>query len=187
MGCDFFVAGTHKWMFGPRGTGILYARKEAQSMLAPIIPSFSFDAYGVWAGWAPADTKISFPDLCSPGGFHSFEHRWALNTAFDFHTEIGKTRIWERTRELSSRLKTGLSRMKNIKLHTPQSADLSAGINCFEVNGVAPDEVLKKFAAAGIVASTTPYKVVYGRLTPTIINSEHEVDQCLKVLEGMVA
>jgi selenocysteine lyase/cysteine desulfurase len=187
MGCDFFVAGTHKWIFGPRGTGVLYARKEAQSMLAPIIPSFSFDAYGVWAGWVPADTKISFPDLCSPGGFHSFEHRWALNSAFDFHTEIGKTRIWERTRELSSRLKTGLARMKNIKLHTPQSADLSAGINCFEVNGVAPDEVLKKFAAAGIIASTTPYKAVYGRLTPTIINSEHEVDQCLKVLEGMIA
>jgi selenocysteine lyase/cysteine desulfurase len=26
MGCDFFCAGTHKWMFAPRGTGILWAR-----------------------------------------------------------------------------------------------------------------------------------------------------------------
>ena len=185
MGCDFFVAGTHKWLFGPRGTGILYARKDAASFIAPIIPAFSFDAYGAWAGWVPADKQISYTDLCSPGGFHSFEHRWALNTAFDFHMAIGKTRVWERTRDLSTRLKNGLSSMKHVKLHTPKSSDLSAGINCFEVNGVTPEDLLKKFTAAGIVASTTPYKVVYGRLTPTIINTEKEVDQCLKVVESM--
>ena len=29
MGCDFFVAGTHKWIFAPRGTGIVWASAEA--------------------------------------------------------------------------------------------------------------------------------------------------------------
>ena len=29
LGCDFFAAGTHKWMFGPRGTGILWGRSDA--------------------------------------------------------------------------------------------------------------------------------------------------------------
>jgi len=27
LGCDFFAAGTHKWIFGPRGTGVFF-RKE---------------------------------------------------------------------------------------------------------------------------------------------------------------
>ena len=27
MGADFFVAGTHKWMFGPRGTGIIWEKR----------------------------------------------------------------------------------------------------------------------------------------------------------------
>jgi selenocysteine lyase/cysteine desulfurase len=185
LGCDFFVAGTHKWIFGPRGTGVFYARKEAASFLAPIIPAFSFGGYGTWAGWIPADTPVNFADTFSPGGFHSFEYRWALGKAFDFHMEVGKTRIWQRTRDLSARLKDGLKEMKNIKLHTPIYPDLSAGINCFEVDGIAPADVLKKFAAANIVASTTPYKVVYARLTPSVINTEAEVDQCLKVLQGM--
>jgi hypothetical protein len=29
LGADFFAAGCHKWLFGPRGTGILWGRKNA--------------------------------------------------------------------------------------------------------------------------------------------------------------
>ena len=29
LGCDFFAAGTHKWLFGPRGTGFLWGRTDA--------------------------------------------------------------------------------------------------------------------------------------------------------------
>ena len=25
----------------------------------------------------------------TPGGFHSFEHRWALPAALEFHTQLG--------------------------------------------------------------------------------------------------
>ena len=26
LGCDFLATGTHKWLFGPRGTGIVWGR-----------------------------------------------------------------------------------------------------------------------------------------------------------------
>src|SRR5262249_8992192 len=29
LDCDFFVAGCHKWMFGPRGTGLVWGRSAA--------------------------------------------------------------------------------------------------------------------------------------------------------------
>jgi selenocysteine lyase/cysteine desulfurase len=58
------------------------------------------------------EAKLSFSDLCSPGGFLAFEHRWSLNEAFDFHMKIGKARIEERTHQLSSMLKIGLKEMK---------------------------------------------------------------------------
>src|ERR1041384_2977508 len=41
MGADFFCAGTHKWMFAPRGTGIVWARAENWARLRPTIPTFS--------------------------------------------------------------------------------------------------------------------------------------------------
>lgn len=35
MHCDFFIAGTHKWMFGPRGTGLVCARDPQNNYVTP--------------------------------------------------------------------------------------------------------------------------------------------------------
>ena len=107
LGCDFLAAGTHKWLFGPRGTGILWGKKDAWDMVTPTIPAFSEMSYGMWLGFVP-EGKMNFSDLCTPGGFHSYEHRWALNEAFDFHLRIGKDKIEARTHQLSTMLKEGM-------------------------------------------------------------------------------
>ena len=102
--------------------------------------------------------------------------------------KIGKTKVSDRTHALSSKLKEGLSNIKHIKLITPIDVALSAGINCFEVEGMTPEDVVKKLMAKrNIVANTSPYKVVYVRLTPSIINSQEEVDICIKELENIKA
>ncbi len=181
LGCDFFVASAHKWIFGPRGTGILWGRKDAWDMVIPTIPAFSI-AYAMWLGTVPTE-KLSFNDLCTPGGFHSFEHRWSLVEAFDFHFKIGKARVEERTHHLNSLLKEGLMEIKHIKLHTPVSPSLSSGINCFDVDGQTPEEVVKKLLAKRIIGSAAPYPVSSVRLTPSIVNNEEEVRTCIDALE----
>lgn len=181
LGCDFFVAGTHKWLFGPRGTGIIWAKEDAWDMVIPTIPAFSI-AYAVWLGIVP-ERNLSFSDLCTPGGFHAFEHRWALNEAFDFHMKIGKEKIEKRTHQLSSTLKEGLHDLDHVKLRTPLTPDISAGINCFEVDGMPPQEVVNKLSEQNIIASTSPYRTSYARLTPCITNTEGEVMTCIKAIE----
>jgi isopenicillin-N epimerase len=183
LGCDFLSAGTHKWIFGPRGTGILWGKREAWNMVVPTIPAFSI-AYAVWLGLEP-ESKITPSDLHSPGGFHSFEHRWALVEAFDFHMKTGKDKIQERTQQLSTRLKEGLRSMKHVKIYTPVSTNLSAGINCFDVIGMKPEAVVKKLAEKNIIANTSPYKTVYARLTPCMVNTDEEINQCIDAIGGM--
>lgn len=180
--CDFFSAGTHKWLFGPRGTGFAFARKDAWHMLSPVIPPFEDQPYLQWAGFLP-QKEMSFAEQCTPGGFHSFEHRWALREAFDFMWNIGKERIAQRTHELSKMLKQGLTSMKHIRLITPMSDEISAGICCFEIDGVHPIDAVKKLADVGVIASFTPYSKLYVRFTPCILNSNEDVLRGLERLE----
>lgn len=183
MGCDFFVAGTHKWLFGPRGTGIIWAKEDAWDQIIPTIPPFSRE-YAVWLGLMSKDV-LTFSDRFTPGGFHAFEHRWSLDTAFHFHQEIGKSRVEERTHYLNVRLKKELKQMSHVTLHTPISSELSAGINCFEVEGLGPAEIVNKLYEQRIVASTSPYRESYARLTPCIINTEEEVMTCIKAVQKL--
>jgi selenocysteine lyase/cysteine desulfurase len=173
LGCDFFVAGTHKWMFGPRGTGILWGRDDAWNNVVAAIPTFS-----------GSDTA---GQTMTPGGFHSFEHRWALNEAFDFHSRIGKERVEKRIHQLNTQLKEGLRKMRNVILHTPMSEELSAGIVCFEVNGFTPYEVVKRLEDRYIIATTTPrtYNERYVRLAPGLLNNPSEVEGTLAAIREL--
>src|SRR5882672_5633196 len=69
LGCDAFAAGTHKWIFGPRGTGFVWAKPAVWAGMRPIIPSFySLDPFNAWAEEKdPAGTPRAA--WFSPGGF----------------------------------------------------------------------------------------------------------------------
>ena len=178
LGCDFLIAGTHKWMFGPRGTGLVWGHPQAWPITRATIPTFSSQAYDLWM--ENKSSKDLPPSIhMTPGGFHSFEHRWALDEAFAFHQAIGKAKVTQRIYELNQQLKQGLAALPHVTLHTPMSQDLSAGIVCFEVAGLAPRPVVEKLRQRNIVGSVTPYATKYVRLAPSLINSPKEIETTL--------
>ncbi len=179
LGADFFCAGTHKWMFAPRGTGMVWAKTDRWALLRPTIPTFaSADAYNRWMDGDTTPHPITAYDV-TPGGFHAYEHQWAMSAAFRFHEKIGRARVAGRIRAMNDQCKAGLAAMKNVTLHTPRDPALSAGICCFEVSGVKPDDAVKSLLERHIVASTSPYKVSYVRLAPSLVNTPEEVDRAL--------
>ena len=184
LGCDFLVAGTHKWMFGPRGTGLVWGQPKAWPIAQPTIPTFNFQAYDLWME-GKSSRHLPPSVHMSPGGFHSFEHRWALDEAFLFHQAIGKSRITQRIYELNQQLKQGLSSISHVIVQTPMSQDLSAGITCFEVAGMHPRQVVEKLRQRGIVGSVTPYATKYVRLAPSLINSAEEIDTTLRAIREL--
>jgi selenocysteine lyase/cysteine desulfurase len=183
LGCDFFVAGTHKWMFGPRGTGVIWGRAELWPLLRPAIPCFGMAAFQAWISGAPVPATTA--DMMTPGGFHSFEHRWALGEAFEFHRAIGKAKIAARIHDLNRQCKLGLHAMKHITLHTPVDDAVSSGIITFEVAGLKPDAVVKRLHERRIIASTTPYATSYARLAPGLLNSPAEVETVLREIRAL--
>jgi isopenicillin-N epimerase len=171
LGCDFFVAGCHKWLFGPRGTGFVWGHPRAWPAASPTIPTFGDASQAAGA--------------MTPGGYHSFEHRWALAQAFDLHRQIGKPRVADRVHALNRQLKEGLASMAHVRLHTPLDEDLSAGLVTFEVAGLSPQGVVDRLRAAGIVATVTPYATSYARLAPGLLNTPEEVDTVLAAINTL--
>jgi len=183
LGCDFFIAGTHKWIFGPRGTGVIWGNDKAWAQSEPVIPSFSA-SYEVWMGGMTQD-QVPVGQHMSPGGFHSFEHRWALPEAFKLHLQLGKANVQKRIHQLNQQTKQGLEKMPHVKVYTPASNELSSGLVCFDVQGMKPEAVVKVMHEKGIIMSNTPYRTSYARFAPSLLNSEQEIELALAEIQAL--
>ncbi len=184
VGCDFFIAGTHKWLFGPRGTGVIWGSDRGWARCKAVIPSFSSASYGVWLGSVSAD-QVTMGEHMTPGGFHAFDHQWALPEAFNLHLELGKSNVQERIHALNTLTKEGLREIPGVTLHTPMSPALSAGLICYDYKDLDPMEVVMGLYARGIISSGTPYRRTYARLAPSLLNNEEEIERTLATLSQL--
>lgn len=169
MNCDFFIAGTHKWMFGPRGTGIVCSRSEELKYVSPSVPTFS--------------EATTFSTSMSPGGYHAFEHRWAVDEAFKLHLELGKADVQARIHQLNSYLKQRLLEQPGVELVTPVDPKFSAGFSFFRVKGQDGDAVAAHLMQNRIVSDAVNRDVgPVIRTAPGLLNTEAEVDRFIDVL-----
>jgi selenocysteine lyase/cysteine desulfurase len=167
LGCDYLTTGTHKWLFGPRGTGLLWGK--TWEGVSPVIPTFSGSQ-----GPGPQAT---------PGGYHSFEHRWSVVEAVEFQKAIGRDRIAARIQEQATRLKEGLSTIPKVTLITPKDPNLSAGLVMCQVGDMLPFNAVQILREQHkIVASASPYAESYLRFGPSIVTTPEQVDQVIKAV-----
>jgi len=185
LGCDFFATGTHKWLFGPRGTGFLWGRSDAWPELRPTVPSFDPDERQTWDAWMERKAlPTTLASFISPGGFVAFEHLLAIPAAVALHQEIGRDRIAARIRELNTVFRENAVKITGLTLHTPRDPELSAGISCFEVSGVKAEEIVNRLAGNRIRTSSSPYKVSYARVAAGIMNFPEEIETVLREIRG---
>ena len=169
MNCDFFIAGTHKWMFGPRGTGIVCSRSEEVKYVSPSVPTFS--------------EATTFGTTMTPGGYHAFEHRWAVDEAFKLHLQLGKADVQARIHQLNSYLKQRLREHANIELVTPLDPQFSAGFTFFRVKGQDSDEVAAYLMNNRVICDAVSRDVgPVIRTAPGLLNDETEVDRFMAIL-----
>jgi isopenicillin-N epimerase len=185
LGCDFFITGCHKWLLGPRGTGIIAGTEEAWQQVTPIIPTFTYVMDAVTFN-LPSPQKMDAKQF-TPGGFHSLEHRWALKDAFHFVESIGKEAIRDRVYELNLRVKDSLQELKGVKVHTPTDTSVSAGIVAFEVDGYTTEQVVNRLKEQKIISTSSPYRESFVRFTPGIYNKPQEVDQGIHAVRALLS
>ncbi|MEE4114689.1 MAG: aminotransferase class V-fold PLP-dependent enzyme, partial [Marinilabiliaceae bacterium] len=122
LGCDFIAASGHKWLWGPKGTGILYAARDKQHLLSPLMVS---------QNWSDTSIRM-FEDYNT----RNLPELLGLGTAIDFNNIIGTGKKEQRIYELKRYFRSMIEGQKKFILKTPAPDDLSAGIQVVEIEGI---------------------------------------------------
>lgn len=174
LGCDYYGTSLHKWIYAPKGTGMLYVRKEK-------IPK-------VWALMASEDKNKNDIRKYEEIGTHSAAMRLAIGEAILFHNAIGGKRKEERLRYLSRYWMNNLKAIPKVGFNTSFDPKQSCAIANFKIEGVDP------VALGGYLMSkhkiyTTP--IVHDeftgiRITPNVYTTLWELDRFCDVVADVV-
>jgi len=170
LGCDYFGTSLHKWIYAPKGTGMLYVRKEK-------IPK-------VWALMASEGQNKNDIRKYEEIGTHSAAMRLAIGEAILFHNAIGGKRKEERLRYLSRYWMNNLKSIPKIGFNTSFDPKQSCAIANLKVEGVDPVQ-LGSYLMAKHKIFTTP--IVHDeftgiRITPNVYTTLWELDRFCDVV-----
>lgn len=128
--CDFYVASSHKWLFSPKGVGVFYAKKEQQHHLKPLMVARGYK-----------DTSIRRLENYNT---RNLSEVLGLGAAIDFHNQMGKQRIHDRSYELKEYFRSKIEKNSKFKIKTPASKALSCAIQVVEIKGKDVNEMKKQ-------------------------------------------
>jgi selenocysteine lyase/cysteine desulfurase len=121
IGCDAYATSGHKWLLGPKETGLLYVRREMLDTIAPkFVGAYSggdFDIQKGTVSFNPAAQRYEYGTVSMP-------LRAGLGAAIAFIRSIGIGRIWDRDRMLSDALVAGLGALPDVLLVSPARAEM---------------------------------------------------------------
>ena len=168
--CDYYGTSLHKWIYAPKGTGMLYVRKEK-------IPK-------VWPLMASEDKQRNDIRKYEEIGTHSAAMRLAIGEAILFHNAIGGKRKEERLRYLSRYWMNNLKAIPRVGFNTSFDPKQSCAIANFKIDGIDPVQ-LGSYLMSKHKIFTTP--IVHNeftgiRITPNVYTTLWELDRFSEVV-----
>ena len=186
LGVDFYALTGHK-MFGPTGTGALWARAEILSSMPPflgggeMIRTVSFDA-----------TTYADPPHRFEAGTPNIAGFIGLGAAVDYLREIGMPAIAAAEKNLLDYATAAFQRVPGLRILG--TARDKAAVISFLVDGVHAHDLATLIDAEGIAVRSGhhcahPLMQFYGvaataRASLAFYNTREEVDRCVEALEN---
>ena len=128
LGCDYYGTSLHKWLSAPKGTGLLYMKREHVEKIEPLYGPYTsrrFNALTSMRKYESVGTVSHAPFL-------------AIGEALAFHNAIGPKRKEERLRYLKNHWAERLQRHPRIRVYTPTAPEMSCCIAGVGIEGVDP-------------------------------------------------
>jgi selenocysteine lyase/cysteine desulfurase len=170
LGCDYYGTSLHKWLFAPKGTGLLYVKKDKIEKIWPLMA----------ADKSQKNDIRKFEEI----GTHPAAPRLAIGEAILYHNGIGAKRKEARLRYLSRYWMNKLKDLPNVRFHTSWEPNQSCGIANVEIVGVDTG-ALGTYLFDKHKIFTTP--IIHDefrglRITPSVYTTLKELDRFADVM-----
>ncbi len=175
LGCDYFGTSLHKWLYAPKGTGMLYVKREKIEKLWPLMAAESKQA---------GDIR-KFEEI----GTHSAAPKLAIGEAMLFHNGIGGKRKEARLRYLSRYWMNRIKDVPKIRFNTSFDPAQSCAIANVNIEGVDPSAVGSYlFGTHRIFTTPIIHEEFKGiRITPNVYITLGELDRFADLMERIAA
>jgi len=180
-GADFYTASGHKWLLGPKRTGILYVRKDRLDALMPtIVGAYSDRANSLLdrrLELRPSAQRFEY-------GTQNAALIYGLEAAADFVSTIGLDAIWKHNQALAEPCVAGLRAIPRVELLSPAEPSSRSAMVTFRFPGRDNRQVASTLMQRRLrVRSVTEGGLDAVRVSLHVYNNANEVDRLLQELK----
>lgn len=171
LGCHAYATTGHKWLNGPKGTGLLYLSDELGDAV---------DAMALQSGRQANSDATGISNIA---GLHG------LGAAIAYIQAIGVPRIEQHNLALCAELREGLSRFPQVTFATPATGPLVSQLLTFSLAGVDMKKLRGTLAARYRIHVRVVEQGDYRglRASPHLFNSSDDIQALLRALQQELA
>jgi selenocysteine lyase/cysteine desulfurase len=170
LGCHAYATTGHKWLNGPKGTGLLYLSGELGDAV---------DAMALQSGRQANSDATGISNIA---GLHG------LGAAIAYIQAIGVARIEQHNLALCTELREGLSRFPQIAFATPAEGPLVSQLVTFSIGDVDVKKLRGTLAARHRIHVRAVEQGEYRglRVSPHLFNSSEDIQALIRALHQLL-
>jgi len=172
LGCHAYATSGHKWIQGPKGTGLLYLSADTKGAIDPIALQGGHEAYTASSG------VRNIPGLIG------------LGAAIDYLDATGFALVEAHGLALRSRLYDGLRQLQQVTVVSPPAGVSASPILTFALPGNVESNAFASMLRDKhrLIVESVPKEWHNGlRISTHICNAEPDVDALLRALKTELA
>lgn len=164
FGVDAYATSGHKWMMGPKETGILYINGNAQERVKPVFLHSGYGSYSASSGTRNVAQMIAFGEM------------------MDWHMNTGQKVIEDQIRDLGDYCYQQLGRLQGLKTISPQDSELRCAMISAIVLNKSNRGVYEYLKTKDIIVKVLPkYNAL--RFSTHLFNSTEDIDKLIEELK----
>jgi isopenicillin-N epimerase len=163
LGVDVYATSGHKWLMGPKETGIVYIRKNIQDRINPIFLASGNASYSASSGTRNVANFIG------------------LGEAFSWHEIINKTKIETRVLELSTYCRELLAGVDGMEIISPSDRSLTSAMVSIRLLEAKNSDVYNAMKKNNVIIKVLPkYNAL--RFSMHMFNTKEDIKKLVEQL-----